>query len=74
MIIRKANKNDVDTINAHDEWVNRETIIKKIDDNQIYVAYDNEEFVGWLRYGLFWDNTPYMNMLYLLEQYRGKGI
>jgi ribosomal protein S18 acetylase RimI-like enzyme len=74
MTIRLANHSDVDTIDTHDEWVNRDTIIKKIADNQIYVAYDGNNFVGWLRYGLFWDTTPYMNMLYLLESYRGKGV
>ena len=74
MTIRIANQNDVDIINTHDEWVNRDTIIKKIDDNQIYVVYDGDDFVGWLRYGLFWDTTPYMNMLFLLESHREKGI
>ena len=34
---------------------------------------DEENFVGWLRYNLFWDNTPFMNMLYFLEDYRGRG-
>jgi GNAT superfamily N-acetyltransferase len=31
------------------------------------------EFAGWLRWNLFWDNTPFLNMLYLLEPFRGKG-
>ena len=29
---------------------------------------------GWLRWNLFWDNTPFMNMLFLLEEYRGQGF
>ena len=29
--------------------------------------------IGWLRWNLFWDNTPFMNMLYLLEDYRMQG-
>ena len=29
--------------------------------------------IGWLRWNLFWDNTPFMNLLYLLEDYRLKG-
>jgi ribosomal protein S18 acetylase RimI-like enzyme len=74
MLIRNAKHEDVDIINTHDEWVNRDMLIKKIDDNQVYVVYNDNDFVGWLRYGLFWDTTPYMNMLYLLEQYREKGI
>ena len=34
---------------------------------------EGENFVGWLRYGYFWDNTPFMNMLHLKEEYRGRG-
>ncbi|MCL2637437.1 MAG: GNAT family N-acetyltransferase [Oscillospiraceae bacterium] len=74
MNIRYAEHKDADIINTHDEWINREMLIKKIEDKQIYVVYDGDNFVGWLRYGLFWDTTPFMNMLYLLERYRGKGI
>ena len=36
--------------------------------------YENDNFIGWLRYNLFWDNTPFMNMLYLLDDYRGQGF
>ena len=40
---------------------------------RVLLAYDGERFVGWLRYGLFWDEMPFMNMLYFLEE-RGKGF
>jgi ribosomal protein S18 acetylase RimI-like enzyme len=26
-----------------------------------------------MRYGFFWDNTPFMNMIWVDEEYRGKG-
>ena len=29
---------------------------------------------GWLRWNLFWDAIPFMNMLYVLEKHRGMGI
>lgn len=41
---------------------------------RIYIVEAEDSIAGWLRYGLFWDNTPFMNMLYLLEEYRGKGL
>ena len=31
-------------------------------------------FAGFLRYGLFWDSIPFMNLLFLLEEYRNQGI
>ncbi len=35
--------------------------------------FENEKFVGWLRYNLFWDNIPFINMLFFLDEQRGKG-
>lgn len=35
---------------------------------------ENGKLAGWLRWNLFWDNTPFMNMLFLLEEYRGQGF
>lgn len=34
--------------------------------------YD-DTFIGWLRFNLFWDTIPFMNMLYLLKEYRRNG-
>ncbi len=34
---------------------------------------ENDHFAGWLRFNLFWDEIPFMNMLYLSEEYRGQG-
>jgi len=60
MLIRPANYNDIGVILEHDKWVTREIINQKIDNKQIYVALDGDKFIGWLRFGLFWDNTPYL--------------
>ena len=35
--------------------------------------FNEDKFVGWLRFNLFWDNTSFMNMLYFLDNERGKG-
>ena len=40
---------------------------------RIIVVYDEDTFVGWLRFNLFWDNTPFMNMLFIQQDYRGQG-
>ncbi len=29
--------------------------------------------VGWLRWGLFWDTVPFMNLIHVLPQHRGQG-
>ena len=42
---------------------------KKVRDKQGYVITYNGKQVGLLRYNLFWDNTPFCNLLYI----QGKG-
>ncbi len=74
MTIRIATMNDFAVLAQNDKWIDPSAIEGKIQDKQIYVVYEGDDFVGWLRYGLFWDNTPFMNMLRLLEPYRGRGI
>lgn len=37
------------------------------------IMFVDGNFAGWLRYNLFWDEIPFMNMLYFLEKYQGKG-
>ncbi len=72
--IRLATDDDFERIMKHDRHVAVDVLKKKIADKEVYVVYDDEYFAGWLRYNLFWDNTPFMNMLYLPEEYRARGI
>lgn len=46
---------------------------KKVRDRQGYVLLDEDKMIGILRYNLFWDNTPFCNLLYIDEKYQGKG-
>ncbi len=46
----------------------------KILNKQGYVLLENNKAVGLLRYNLFWDNTPFCTMLFVDENYRGKGF
>lgn len=71
--IRYAGEKDFETISKHDKHI-RETELKNaIALKRVLVMYQNGCFAGWLRFNLFWDEIPFMNMLYLLEEYRGQG-
>lgn len=72
--IRKAVQDDAIAISLHDNWCPEKIIIEKIEKGEIFVVYNGDIFAGWLRYGFFWDNTPFLYMLHLLSEYRGKGI
>ncbi len=72
-MIRYANENDIEIISKYDKHISKEELVNIIKLKRVIVMYEDNKFVGWLRYNLFWDNTPFMNMLYLLDNERGKG-
>lgn len=73
MIIRYANNNDINNLLKYDEHIKNDKLLESIKNNKILILEDNNEFIGWLRYNLFWDNTPFMNMLYILDKYQKQG-
>ncbi|MBD5117507.1 MAG: GNAT family N-acetyltransferase [Ruminococcaceae bacterium] len=73
MKIRFAAISDTDNLCKHDRHISKQELEASINMKRVYIAEEGDVFIGWLRYNLFWDNTPFMNMLYLLDGYRGKG-
>ena len=73
MTIRMATMNDLSRIVEQDRHISPEELKSLISLGRVAVAEDEERFLGWLRWNLFWDNTPFLNMLYLPEPHRGKG-
>lgn len=71
-MIRYADETDLDTLRAHDKHIGASELKKSIQAKRVLVMFDGG-FIGWLRFNLFWDTVPFMNMLYLLAPYRGKG-
>ena len=74
MTIRYATEKDIELLARNDKWVSEEILREKVNQNKIFVAFDGGHFIGWLRYGLFWDNIPFMYMLHLTGEYRGNGF
>ena len=73
MKIRWAEKKDLSVLQAYDRHIRADELENRIRQGGVLIAEEQGRFAGWLRYNLFWDNTPFMNMLYLLESERGKG-
>lgn len=74
MAIRLALMEDIPLLDRYDRHISREELINSIRLGRVYICEEEDgRFAGWLRYGFFWDNTPFMNMLYLLEGSRGRG-
>ncbi|ENK0556752.1 GNAT family N-acetyltransferase [Clostridium botulinum] len=75
MKIEYASELDFQFILDNDRHVSKQLIKNKLKEKEIMIAKDQDnKIIGWLRYSYFWDNTPFMNMLYLNENYRNKGI
>lgn len=75
MKIEYASELDFQFILDNDRHVSKQLIKNKLQEKEIIIAKDEDnKTIGWLRYSYFWDNTPFMNMLYLNENYRNKGI
>lgn len=75
MKLQFAQEEHFQYIYENDKHISEELIKVKIRDKQIILAANEEnENIGWLRYSYFWDNTPFMNMLYIHENYRNIGV
>lgn len=72
-MIRYAVEKDFEILSKYDKHICETELRNCIKAKRILVMFHDDSFIGWLRFNLFWDNTPFMNMLYFLESYRGKG-
>ena len=71
-MVRYAQKNDLEQLRKLDQLLAPSELEQCIRDGRVLVLI-RQELVGCLRYNLFWDNLPFMNLLFLAEDERGKG-
>ncbi len=74
VVIEAATDADLDFLPANDQHVSLDMLRRKVDAGEVLIARVDGEPVGWLRYGWFWDEIPFMNMLLVLDAARGQGI
>lgn len=73
MKIRIAKKEDTKLILKYDKHISESELYSSISLGRVIIAEYDNKFIGWLRWNLFWDDTPFMNMLYIIEDYHNKG-
>jgi len=73
MKIRIAGQDDIKFILKYDKHIAEDELHSSISLGRVIIAEYDNRFIGWLRWNLFWDNTPFMNMLYLIDDYRNRG-
>ena len=72
-MFRYATPDHIDLLTANDKNIDKAEMLNLIGLKRVYIMEEDNEFIGWLRYNLFWDNTPFMNMIHLKDENRGKG-
>lgn len=71
--IRTAEPKDARLLAEHDRHIAERELLDCIQRGMVDCLEQDGIFIGWMRYGLFWDSIPFLNMMFLLEPYRRKG-
>lgn len=74
MEITHATLSDYETLVNNDKHISKAELRNLILNKRVLIAKQEGSLRGWLRYNLFWDNIPFMNMLYVIEGYRSQRI
>ncbi|GJM79038.1 N-acetyltransferase [Paenibacillus sp. HMSSN-139] len=74
MNIELATEADIRYITERDKHIAKLLIPTKVMAKEIYILRESDQEIGWMRYGYFWDNTPFMNLIWIDEPYRGQGF
>ena len=74
MEIRYAEAGDLEMIAEYDTHISKAEMENVIARKRIILLFIDGKYEGWLRFNLFWDNIPFMNLLFIIsEDQRGKG-
>jgi len=69
-----ATEEDAIQISQLDAHIAKNELESLIMQKRVLSAKQDGKLYGFLRFNLFWDNTPFINMLFVIEKHRKKGI
>ncbi len=64
----------MDYLVAEDRHLPRGVLEQKVERREILLLWHEDRRAGALRYGYFWDEIPFMNLLWINEGLRGTGL
>ena len=73
MEIRLAVAADKKKILKYDCHIHHNKVGECIDNGLVDVLWDGDKTVGVLRWNLFWQSIPFLDLLFIDEAYRGQG-
>ncbi|MBN1622733.1 MAG: GNAT family N-acetyltransferase [Clostridia bacterium] len=74
MEIRKAVIGDIAEIILLDKHIESAMLMRCIEEGRIYIVCLNKLMAGYLRYGYLYDSFPFLNIIYLKDEFRGRGL
>ncbi len=72
--IRTAGPGDLPALSRLDRHIAPQELENSVRLGRVYAAEERGRLAGWLRWNLFWDNTPFMNLLFVLDGSLGRGL
>ena len=69
-----ATLEDAELWNRFDHHLSRSGFEKKVREKMAWILYIEDFPVGVLRWGLFWDTIPFLNLIYLDSSCRRNGL
>lgn len=74
MLIKYADSDSFKWLAEVEKHITSETLLDKINNRQILIAEVEGREIAYLRFGYFWDNIPFMNLLFVEDNYRKQGV
>jgi ribosomal protein S18 acetylase RimI-like enzyme len=74
MRTRAASASDVPSLAQVDGHVSPDALADLVSAGRVMVVEVDGVLVGFLRWGLFWDQVPFMNLLWVVPDRRGRGV
>ncbi|HEX3930585.1 MAG TPA: GNAT family N-acetyltransferase [Nocardioides sp.] len=71
---RVADTSDLAFLAGADTHLTPERLADLVAVGRVLVGVVDGDVVGFLRWGLFWDLVPFMNLLWVLPERRGTGV
>ena len=72
-MIRIATQKDISLLRSLDTHISSRALSNSIAGQHVYLLEEDGNTMGWLRFNHFWDNIPFLNMLFILEPFRNQG-
>lgn len=74
MNIRLMTLEDKSFVMSIDKHVDDGKYDKRVYSECGYIICEGDDMVGVLSFTILWDNLPFMNLIFVKEEFRGKGI